>query len=85
MKDVALNPPNDGDGSAFLRIIASSRLSVLCAAAHKMANREDAIMRSCPGFVIVFRCFLGVSEAFAAHYFDCRPRRLSNRLRRQSC
>ncbi|MCV2891419.1 strawberry notch-like NTP hydrolase domain-containing protein, partial [Ruegeria aquimaris] len=29
----------------------------LCAAAHKMANREDAIMRRCPGFIFVFLGF----------------------------
>ena len=29
----------------------------LCAAAHKVRNREDAIMRRCPGFIFVFLGF----------------------------
>ncbi|MCD1635922.1 strawberry notch family protein [Martelella mediterranea] len=30
---------------------------ILCAAAHKICNREDAIMRRCPGFICVFLGF----------------------------
>jgi hypothetical protein len=31
--------------------------AILCAAAHNVRNREDAIMRSCPSFVIIFLGF----------------------------
>ena len=63
----------------------ASAFAVLWAAAHKTANREVAIMRRSLWFTVIFLCFLCVSAVLAAHYFDCEPRRRSNRLRRQSC
>ncbi len=52
MLEQALTPEQRGIYDAY-----AGAFAILCAAAHKMANREDSIMRSCLRFITVFLGF----------------------------
>jgi hypothetical protein len=52
MLEHALTPEHRGIYDAY-----AGAFAILCAAAHKVRNREDAIMRRCPRFIVVFLGF----------------------------
>ena len=52
MLEHALTPEQRGIYDAY-----AGAFAILCAAAHKVRNREDAIMRRCPRFIVVFLGF----------------------------
>ena len=52
MLEHALSPEQRGIYDAY-----AGAFRTFCAAAHNVRNREDAIMRRCPGFIIVFLGF----------------------------